>query len=152
MVVACLVFLSCSLRSHHKKTAHKKMAANARASILYKKNLQNAPPNICHHYLILPLHYAPVRSLGLDRKGLDKSTAFQSSCSGSTGHTNTVIGQVCGKAATASNGGIGKIAALPSFDKICYFCRELLVGKCVRAATSPIPWALGVSSGQQCKQ
>ena len=42
----------------------------------------------------------------------------------------------------AANGGIGKIAALPSFEKVCYFCRELLVGKCVRAATSPIPRSL----------
>ncbi|MDR0206754.1 MAG: hypothetical protein LBI45_05815, partial [Bacteroidales bacterium] len=39
----------------------------------------------------------------------------------------------------AYNGGIGKIAALPSFEKVCYFCRRLLVGKCVKAATSPIP-------------
>jgi len=93
------------------------MAANARASILYKKNLQNAPPNICHHYLILPLHYAPVRSLGLDRKGLDKSTAFQSSCSGSTGHTNTVIGQVCGKAATSHNKRFYEMSALSRVDK-----------------------------------
>jgi len=29
------------------------------------------------------------------------------------------------------NGGIGKIAALPSFEKVCYFCRQLLVGKYV---------------------
>jgi hypothetical protein len=41
--------------------------------------------------------------------------------------------------ARTPNGGIGKIAALPSFEKVCYFCRELLVGKCVEAATSPIP-------------
>jgi hypothetical protein len=39
----------------------------------------------------------------------------------------------------AFNGGIGKIAALPSFENIYYFCRELLVGKSVEAATSPIP-------------
>ena len=32
--------------------------------------------------------------------------------------------------ALTHNGGIGKIAALPSFEKVYYFCRELLVGKC----------------------
>jgi hypothetical protein len=41
--------------------------------------------------------------------------------------------------AASCNGGIGKIAALPSFEKVCYFCRWLLVGKYVKAATSPIP-------------
>jgi len=32
---------------------------------------------------------------------------------------------------TAHNGHIAKIAALPSFENICYFCRVFLVGKCV---------------------
>jgi len=31
------------------------------------------------------------------------------------------------------NGHIAKIAALPSFEKVCYFCRELLVGKRVES-------------------
>jgi hypothetical protein len=44
--------------------------------------------------------------------------------------------------AAACNGGIGKIAALPSFEKVFYFRRELLVGKSVEAATSPIPTTL----------
>jgi len=35
------------------------------------------------------------------------------------------------KAAAACNKHIAKIAALPSFENICYFCRVLLVGKCV---------------------
>ena len=34
-------------------------------------------------------------------------------------------------AAKAPNGHIAKIAALPSLENICYFCRVLLVGKCV---------------------
>jgi len=46
-------------------------------------------------------------------------------------HRNTIVGQCRGKVATAFNVHIAKIAALPSFEKVCYFCRELLVGKCV---------------------
>jgi len=52
------------------------------------------------------------------------------------------MGQLRGDRRPSANGGIGKIAALPSFENIYYFCRVLLVGKCVRAATSPIPWTL----------
>jgi len=55
---------------------------------------------------------APFQPQGLDRK-------------------NTVVGKCRGKAATVYNGHIAKIAALPSFENNCYFCRVLLVGKCV---------------------
>jgi hypothetical protein len=43
-----------------------------------------------------------------------------------------------GRQAVAYNEHIAKIAALPSFDILFYFCGALLVRKCVKAATTAI--------------
>ena len=57
--------------------------------------------------------------------------------SGNRGYIEKIpIWQVSLVAATSHNKQFAKIAALPSLENICYFRRVLLVGKCVKAATS----------------
>jgi hypothetical protein len=56
-------------------TAQKKMAANAHASILYRKIYKMPCPNLPPYSFFAPAP-APERSLGLDRKGKKKKKSF----------------------------------------------------------------------------
>jgi hypothetical protein len=74
--------------------------------------LPNSQPKMATAIFGFGLTHAPKMALVVDRK-------------------NTVFGKLSGKAATSCNERFRKIAAVRSFEKVYYFCRWLLVGKCV---------------------
>ena len=112
------------------------MAANACATFCTEK-FTKCPRLICRHSLFLPPHYAPAKSSGLDREGIDKSNRTLTGYWGLTS-LNTVVGQVRGKAAAANNKHIATIAALSRVDKFSVFSRRCSRWKCVEAATAAI--------------